>query len=257
VLCIVVEGISSSSVDIGKTAMIPCLTQSDLQTPRNAAQLVQWVKEIHEEFGKTREGRNAMRLDNTDFTKMFREEIWPLARYAENFFMNSPELYFVPVWGSQSFDAYLKCENCPDPISYFEITQALHDEGFQERLRMEHLVEHGHAPLTGPPLRRNPQTRRVQARAEASDFNVDHVEKVINQVRKAIATKVEKGKRFPYRAKTTLIVEFDNSMAQFMDDSQGRLENAATMDFCNLARPFWELAILSGTGKPCLRYQLR
>jgi hypothetical protein len=66
--------------------MIPNLDKTDLERPRTQAELRAWVDNLHREFGQTREGKEAMRLNRGDLVKKFREEIWPLALFADAFY---------------------------------------------------------------------------------------------------------------------------------------------------------------------------
>jgi hypothetical protein len=226
------------------------LTKSDLETPRHACELYDWVRRIQAEFGKTAEGKKAMRLQSKPYLKEFCEELWPLANYAKAFYGNRSDVSFKPVIGNQSHDAELIDDKSGSTLCYFEITQALDDEaGYQERLRMEHLVQHGHAPLTGPPLTRS---RRgvVQQEDEVSEDR-DRAAETICLIRKAIQKKANKS----YRANTVLIVEFfDYLPLQCQEGYKKRLDAAAKSELCGIACPFSELALIARSGEFPLRY---
>jgi len=229
--------------------MIPDLTKRELETPRHACDLFDWVRGIHGEFGKTNEGKKAMRLYSKPYSKKFCEEIWPLAIYAKIFFGNRSDVSFKPVIGNQSHDAVLVEDKSGETLMYFEITQALDEKaGYQERLRMEHLDKYGHAPTTGPPLMRV-KSGVVQQEAEAS-LNRDWVAETICLIRKAIQKKAQKS----YRRDTVLIVQIsDSSPFWFQEGYEKRFDAAAKADLCQLASAFSELALV-GSEKFCLRY---
>ena len=226
------------------------LTKNDLETPRHAFELYDWVRRIHDEFGKTVEGTKALRLYNKPNLKEFYEEIWPLANYAKAFFGNRSDVSFKPVIGNQSHDAELIDDKSGSTLWYFEITQALDDEaGYQQRLRMEHLDRYGLVRLTGPPLTRG-QRCVVQQQAEAHEAR-DWVAETICLIRKAIQKKAEKS----YRDKTVLIVEYrDDLPLQCQKGYKERLDAEAKSHLCCLASAFSELALIASSGEFALRY---
>jgi hypothetical protein len=184
--------------------MIPKLTESELQRPRAARELYEWVQRIHGEFGETAEGKSALRRRSAPYLKEFLEEIWPLANYAWLFFRDHRDVRFQPVIGNQSYDALLVDES-GSTLCRFEITQALHGEaGYQDRLRREHLEQYGHAPLTGPRLERGPDSGGIAESWGECVEHTDAVEATLCQIRAAIQEKAAKA----YPADTALIVEF-------------------------------------------------
>lgn len=228
---------------------MPNLMKSDIERPRVARELYGWVQRVHAEFGKTAEGKSALRHRSAPYLKELLEEIWPLANYAWLFFPERTDVRFQPVIGNQSYDALLVDES-GSPLCYFEITQALHSEaGYQDRLRREHLDQYGRAPLTGPPLRRDPGSRLI---AEILGEFVDHsdaVETTFCQIRAAIEAKAIK----VYPANTALIVEFQGIHLQQPND-QAALDALAKSTLCSLASPFSELALIDEISRFGFRY---
>ncbi|MFH1674998.1 MAG: hypothetical protein ABIF87_16460 [Pseudomonadota bacterium] len=229
--------------------MMPNIMKSYIERPRVARELYEWVQRVHGEFGKTAEGKSALRRRSALYLKELLEEIWPLANYALLFFPERSDVRFQPVIGNESYDALLVDES-GSTLCYFEITQALHGEaGYQDRLRREHLEQYGHAPLTGPPLRRDPDSGFI---AETLGECVDHsdaVEITFCQIRAAIEAKATK----VYPANTALIVEFQGIHLQQPND-QAALDALAKSTLCDLASRFSELALIDEISRFGFRY---
>ncbi len=237
--------------------MPPNLTKSDLETPRHASDLYDWVRRIHGEFGKTAEGRNAVRLRRKPGTKWFSleikrflEEIWPLAIYAKKYFGDRYDVSFKPVVGNQSHDALLVDDKSGATQLYFEITQALDDEaGNQEHLRQELVVQQGHAPLAGPPLTRD--RGGVVQKQDDGSLGRDWEAKTICLIRRAIRKKAEGS--FPRN--TVLIVEYNDDWLPLTQEVfKKKLESEAKSGFCCLTSAFSEFVLIASSGDFCERY---
>ncbi len=231
--------------------MMPKLTKCELERPRTACELHKWVQRIHDEFGETREGKRAVwfrdkpcpnkLLKSEPFLKVFSEEVWPLANYAWRFFQNRSDVRFQPVIGNQSYDALL-VDKSGSTLKHFEIVQTLHGKaGDQDRLRREHLDRYGHAPLTGPPLERTPDSKGVVENWGGCVKHSDAVAATIRQIRTAIECKASKLNR--YSDDTALIVEFQGIFIQLPKD-QLTLDEEAKSTLCGLASGFSELALI-------------
>ncbi len=234
--------------------MIPKLTKSDLECPRTARELWVWVQEIRRKFGETGEGKSAMRLRNKRYLKEFADEIWPLAYYAHLFFKERNDLYFKPVIGNQSYDALLVDES-GSTLCRFEITRALYgEEGYQDRLRREHLDQHGYAFQFGPPPERDPNSGGVikssWSQFELTDQRKD-VQSTLCQIRTAIEAKASK----PHSADTVLIVVFEGVHLQEAE-YQEALDAEAKSVFCGVASGFSELALIGETARFGFRYPI-
>lgn len=62
--------------------MVPELTEADLQRPRTQAELRAWVDHLHDQFGRTEEGKRAVRLKEANLVKKFMEEVCGLSRFS-------------------------------------------------------------------------------------------------------------------------------------------------------------------------------
>jgi len=193
-----------------------------------------------------------MLLRTEPYLKKFAEEIWPLANYAHRFFGQRSDVYFKPVIGNQSYDALL-VDASGLTLCHFEITQALYDanEGYQDRLRREHRVQHRYASLFGPPLKRDPNSGGViKSEIEFSDKNKD-VQSTLCQIRIAIEEKASG----TYPADTVLIVEFEGVHLQ-EEEYREALDAEARSVFCGLASGFSELALIDKSDTFGFRYPI-
>ena len=184
--------------------MVPELSEADLQRPRTQAELRTWVDHFHDQFGRTEEGKRAVRLNKGNLVKEFIEEVWSLALFADAFYQSREDFLFQPVLGCQSYDALILAASSRKTVHYLQITQSF--DGYQNHLRMLHLEEHGRAPLTGPQLQKDRNSGRV---SETWPEAVDRDE-VLEQAFEHIRDAVRRKSRMCYEAHTSLIVEFED-----------------------------------------------
>jgi len=179
--------------------------------------------------------------------KEFCEEIVPLSLYAESFYSAEPDARFRPVLGNQSYDAVV--ENSTGVVQeYLQFTMAY--DGYQFRLQMEHLDRYGHAPLTGPELRRNEQGDLEEQASEAGI--VSEREAIELQW---IRSAVERKSNFRYEDKTTLVVYFITNGLMSPYYAQ-RVDRFVQSEVLGMASDFRHLTIVGyGDGLP-LSYEL-
>jgi hypothetical protein len=185
--------------------MVPELSEADLQRPRTQAELRAWVDQLHDQFGRTEEGKGAVRLNKGNLVKEFIEEVWPLALFADAFYKGRDDFLFRPVLGCESYDALILKASSRKTVHHLQITQSF--DGYQNHLRMLHLVEHGRAPLTGSKLERDRATGRV---LETWPEAVEH-DQLLEQTFEHIRDAVRRKSQMRYGADTSLIVEFEDN----------------------------------------------
>ncbi|MBI4607765.1 MAG: hypothetical protein HY726_02000 [Candidatus Rokubacteria bacterium] len=185
--------------------MIPTLNTTDLERPRTQTELRAWVDDLHRKFGQTQEGKRAVRLNRGDLVKRFKEEIWPLALFADAFYNGRGDVLFKPVIGNQSYDALILEASAHKVLHHLQITQSF--DGYQNYLRMLHLVEHGRAPVTSAMLQRDKASGRVP---ETWPEAVPH-DQVLARTFVAIHEAVRRKSQMRYESDTSLIVEFEDN----------------------------------------------
>ncbi len=223
----------------------PILTKSDCELARTQADLHMWVDRVYSEFGATSEGKTAFRLAQAPFVKKFKEEICPLARFADAFYEGRTDLLFKPVIGSQSHDALILDAESEGVREYVQIVLSI--DGQQEHLRMRHLEDHGRAPQTGAQL---PRTRKNHPIPETWSEMVSHDderEQAFVQIRSAVETKSIKR----YENGTSLIVTFEDLYIR-SDVDRDALREFARTQLLSLVKHFNKLYLVSETGSIAL-----
>jgi hypothetical protein len=185
--------------------MVPELGEADLQKPRTQTELRAWVDQLYDQFGRTEEGKRAVRLNKGNLVKEFIEEVWPLALFADAFYQGREDFLFRPVLGCESYDALILAASSRKTVHHLQITQSF--DGYQNRLRMEHLEEHGRAPLTGSKLERDRAARRVPETWPEAVERKQLLEQTFEHIRDAVRRKSQ----MRYEADTSLIVEFEDN----------------------------------------------
>lgn len=227
------------------TRMMPTLTETDLERPRTQEELRKWVDDLHQSFFQTRESIHALRL-NMGLVKQFREEVYPLALFADAFFKGRSDVLFQPVIGSQSYDALLMEASTHH---YLEITQAF--DGYQHHLRMQHLEKYGRAPITGPRLEKdktNGCVHEIWPEAEAH-------EKLLAQTFAAIQTAVKKKSEKPYKSDMTLIVEIEDHHLHSESDGRALDSFARSTLVPAAAARFAVLSLVSDSKRLAFKYK--
>ena len=228
--------------------MIPTLTNTDLEQPRTQAELRKWVDDLHRRFGQTNEGKRAVRLNRGKLVKKFKEEIWPLALFADAFYRGRSDVLFKPVIGSQRYDAQLV--EAGHPQHYLEITQAF--DGHQNHLRMVHLDEHGRAPVTGPKLEKDEASGSVR---ETWPEAIRH-EHLLARTFAAIQEAVRRKSLKPYGPHTSLIVEIEDDHIHSESDRR-TLNDIAHSTLVPTAARFAALYLVSDRERLAFKYEIR
>lgn len=230
--------------------MTPRVTKSDFELPRTQVELRKWVDDLHWTFGQTKEGTRAARLKQGNLVKVFVEEIWPLALFADAFYKGRPDVLFKPVVGNQSYDALLIDASTDRVLHHMQVTQSF--DGYQNYLRMLHLEEHGRAPVTGPGLKKDKASGRVQ---ETWPEVVRH-DQVVAQTFEAIQAAVRRKSRMRYESDTSLIVEFEDNHIHSESDRRA-LDEFARSTLVPGAQHFVALYLVSGREGLAFKYDIR
>lgn len=225
---------------------MPNLAKSELERPRHARELHEWVLRLTKEFGTTSEGKNAVGLRPDPDMKKFIEEVRPLANYAKLFFWDRSDVSFVPVIGDQPlFDAFLREDDSGKTLCYFEVTLASYD--YQERLRDEHLCEHGRAPQTTKQPLKRALSGHVEYKEAEAVCNRDWVSETLEKICKRIESKDKKNKKRRCLANRVLIVEFDDTMLRHVDRYREKIEAGTELNLWR-ASSFSEIAFVAASG---------
>lgn len=228
--------------------MIPTLTKTDLERPRTQEKLRAWVDELHRKFGQTQEGKRTVRLNRGDLVKIFKEEIWPFAIFADAFYKGRADILFKPVIGNQSYDALILEASSHEVLHHLQITQAF--DGYQNYLRRLHLVEHGGAPVTGTVLQKDKATGRVP---ETWPEAVAH-HRILPHTFEAIHEAVQRKTQKRYESDTSLIVEFEDNHIHSENDRRA-LDEFARSTLVPIAARFAALYLISDGERLAFKYE--
>jgi hypothetical protein len=230
--------------------MVPELSEADLQRPRTQAELRAWVDQVHHQFGRTKEGRRAVRLNKGNLVKKFMEEMWPLALFADAFYKDREDILFQLVLGCDSHDALILEASSTKIAHHLQITQSF--DGYQNHLRILHLEEHGRAPVTGPKFEKDRATGRVP---ETWPEAVEH-QKLLEQTFEHIRDAVRRKAHMRYGANTSLIVEFEDNHIH-SDSDRMALDSIARSVLVPAAANFAALYLVSDRERLALSYKTK
>lgn len=215
---------------------VPELSKDELEAPRTQQQMSAWVTEVLSVFGSTPEGKSAFRLSKSGLVKQLVEEMLPLNRFAEGFYLGDPDVEFRLVVGNQSYDALVV--RGAQTIKYLQITQAF--DGYQSYLRKLHLDQNKSVVITGPTPTKDKLTERA---AQGSGFEVDHRE-VLDKTFQDIRSAVQRKSAMRYELDTALIVNAESF--HFLDASDVEALHAfVRSEVVPLARNFGGLYVVS------------
>jgi len=228
--------------------LIPTLNTTDLERPRTQAELRAWVDDLHRKFGQTQEGKRAVRLNHGDLVKRFKEEVWPLALFADAFYKGRADVLLKPVIGNQSYDALILEASAHKVLHHLQVTQSF--DGYQNYLCMLHLVEHGRAPVTGVMLQKDKGTGRVpETRPEAVRHDL-----LLLQTFEAIHAAVRRKSPMRYESDTSLIVEFQDNHIQTKSDRRA-LDKFARSTLVPAVAHFAALYLVSDRERLAFKYK--
>ena len=224
---------------------VPQLTAEVVQASRTQAELAMWLDTTIEQFGDSPEGRETWRLYNGAFVKQVVEELRPIRWYADSFYAGDDRVFFEIVLGNQSYDAIIRDED-GNVIKYLQVTLAF--DGYQSRLRMEHMTQYGHTPMTGVILERDNDGNIPEAFSEFENKN----ERIAAEFVKILDT-FKKKADMRYEKNTVLIINF-RSDGLIDDDYIRRLDSFVRDQILPINHDFSELVLVSGIPGKSLSY---
>lgn len=227
------------------------LSKNELQTPRTAADMLEWVYAALERFN-TKELKAAAR-EGKHFAKELTDEALPMALFAQRFYDGSPDVTITHVVGNQQYDGTVEDRRKnPSPIRYIEATVSYRD--YTESLRMELLNREGSVPAYGEVRAEGSKGRRTKLEADSVAENHNqirerHIAAVVDVVRGKVA------KNYPNN--TALVVGVDDAVPFREDDDVAALDDVARSQLVPLlsGREFKVLA-MEGSQRLHLVYEL-
>ena len=162
------------------------VAKEELETPRNAAEMLDWVNEALGRFNskelkaEAREGKN--------FAKELTDEALPIALFAKGYYEASADVTITHVIGSQQYDATVEDRRQkPSAVAFIEATVS--DRNYTEALRMEILNRDRSVAAYGEVQAEGRKGRRTKLEAKSmavkhDDIRAQHIEAVIDAVGK-------------------------------------------------------------------------
>ncbi|MGY2221097.1 hypothetical protein ACW9IK_00235 [Pseudomonas gingeri] len=179
------------------------ISESEIEQPRSAQDLLPWVEMRMDEIGQTKEGKDALRYLKGG-CKQLAEEVYPLAIWASG--LERPEHVTIePKVGSQNFDAVVTMHDGNHSF-HVEVTQA--HKGDQEHYRRLLAEQQGWAP--GPShdvIKRGTKARGIEVEQGRILTSVEAVKrKCFELITDAIQRKLKK----EYPVGSRLLVAFED-----------------------------------------------
>lgn len=227
------------------------LTKDELQTPRSAEEMLDWVYAALGRFNN--KALKAAAREGKFFAKELTDEALPMALFAQRYFDSSPDVLISHVIGSQQYDATVEDRRAnASPIQYIETTVS--DRDYTESLRMEILNRDGSVPAYGDVQAQGPKGQRTLLKAKSMAVNHDKIRaKHIAAVIVVVKSKAAKS----YPNNTALVVRIDDAGAFREDGDVAILDNVARGALVPMlsGREFKVLA-LEGSQRIHLAYEL-
>lgn len=179
------------------------ISESEIEQPRSAQEMLFWVERRLDEIGQTKEGTAALRFPK-GAVKQLVEEVYPLAIWASG--LERPEQITIePKAGSQNYDAVVTM-HATNQSFHMEVTQA--HKGDQEHYRSLLAELQGWAP--GPShdvIKRGTKARGIEVEVGRMWTSIEAVKlRCFELINDAIQRKVKKDYRFGSR----LLVAFQD-----------------------------------------------
>jgi hypothetical protein len=224
-----------------------------MQTPRSAAEMLEWVDAAQRRFN-TKELRAEARRGK-HFAKELTEEARPMALFARRHYGAVADVVITHVLGNQHHDGTVNDRrSAPEDIQLVEVTGT---RTYEDALRMKVLSRDGHAPMLGPieRVRHGKGRGKVEAHGEAQQH--EHI--VGNYLPLVLRTAQSKAANPHYSPNTALVITVDDDMALREHADVAALDDLVRREIVPLLTqqsPFVLLA-LEGSSKLHLEYRLR
>ena len=217
---------------------------SDIESTRLPAEFVAWfdslLTQIHESDDD--ELSKEVFLRNTNLSKRFYEELFPLFALLEKKKDEWTDVKITPALGYQNYDAKVESSD-PDHPEWLEITYVI--LGRDYKLRMEYFLEHGFTSMTGPVEETNTSSgRRIRIIKEAK-LAEDTIKEVSSLIEERIKKKAEK----EYPPKTGFIIWVEDYGTFRKEKNFNRLKELIDDNYEAISRSFSHTyLILSSNG---------
>ena len=225
------------------------ITREELELPRKASAIRQWVDAKIEEIGATKEGKRAVRF-REGLTKELTEEALPLGIFCEEYFDSSDQVTIQHCIGNQTYDATIDDQReTKTTLKYLEITQA--HEGEDAHLRMLKLEEDGHVNSLGKVTKSG--TKHTGITIDVENEAVEHGVTFNNELQR-IHDAAERKSVKEYPDDTGLIIICDDYIAFHEDTDVEKLHDYAVKEVFPMLSNFSMVFIIGWSSKTFLEF---
>jgi len=229
------------------------LTAQELTTPRTPTQLAQWIEEKCRLFASHEEAKEWVLLHKGPFKKFY-EEVYPLSLFATHLYAGRSDIQCIPNLDYRDFDAIIiDYSTSPRSELKVEITSALDEiEGYDEHLRMEYFVQHGHVNVWGTLSASGTEKRGHQINIKENEAiaRTDLLNRAFSLIRSAVEGKsVRPNVAQKYGKGHILIVAFNDYCWFEPDQDIPALKNFMKRHVLTLPLDFADLYVLGLSGK--------
>jgi hypothetical protein len=238
----------------------PLLDRDDMQSERTPSDLMLWVDQKDVAF-QYRQDELRRQLPHKDYckaedalyqhplTKIFMEEIRPLAFFASRKFGYREDVRIKPCVGNQNYDAIVNDMLCRD-IIHVETTTTL--DGHETKIQIEHMRRYGSAPAftqiqyTGTANKgyRIQQTQPIGVERE------DMHNREFTRIRKRFIAKNKK----EYPEGTWLLVAFDDYLGFTSQRDIRKLTAFAAREISPNAQNFGKIILMGWSGENWIEF---
>ena len=225
------------------------ITKEELEKPRKASEIRQWVDAKIKEIGTTKEGKQAVRF-RKGFTKELTEEALPLGIFCEQYFDSSDQVTIHHCIGNQTYDATIDDQReTKTTLKYLEITQA--HEGENAHLRMLKLEKDGHVNSLGTVTKRG--TKHTGITIEVENVALEHGVTLNNELQRIRDVAERKfGKKYPDN--TGLIIICDDFIAFSDDVDTEKLKEHIYSEILPMVTNFSMVFVIGWSSKTFLKF---
>lgn len=231
------------------------LTKEDMEKERTPEELSLWWEKKSREFASSPEGHHYALMKKGRSGKFY-DEILPLNLLGNILYKGRSDIGCIPNLSNDNFDAIIR-DYSQSPPSEQKIEFTLAIDGYDDILRREYLVKHGHVSLTGP--RSHTGTKKTGHNIVVEAEPVSHhtlLEKIFALIKCAAEKKCKPKKT--YGKDHVLVIVIEDNLSPRYDNSKDidALNEFIKPIVINLPLDFGELYILGLSGKTFLPFKI-
>jgi hypothetical protein len=221
-------------------------TRTDIERERPLREFIEWVDAVLLETAQ-REDLKEVVLLRKGLAKKFYEEIFPTYNWIKNGWMLNKSATIRFVDGNQNYDGIIELRD-PDEATHIFLECVAAIDGYDDSLRMEHLLKHGRVSLTAP-LKvhgtRASGARHVVVSDDSMMRDLDREdEKLMTLIEGSLRRKMSKS----YPVGTWLLCATDDNLLRARRFNLSGLQDLVTDLLHDLEHPFGRIVVVGMSG---------